>query len=62
IIEIVTTKVNVDWATENGYCESVDNCPLSDGPFWGYLAGDDAYFDQIRELCDLTGSAKCEAN
>ncbi|MEM9522367.1 MAG: phosphate/phosphite/phosphonate ABC transporter substrate-binding protein, partial [Actinomycetota bacterium] len=29
IIEIVTTKVNVDWATENGYCESVDNCPLS---------------------------------
>ncbi len=61
IIEVVTTKVNVDWAVENGYCDSVDDCPLSDGPFWGYLSGDDAYFDPIRELCDLTGSAKCEA-
>tara|TARA_S200000501_G_scaffold353539_1_gene373409 strand:- start:129 stop:1166 length:1038 start_codon:yes stop_codon:yes gene_type:complete len=62
IIEIVTTKVNVDWAVENGYCDSVDDCPLSDGPFWGYLAGDDAYFDPIRELCELTGSAKCQAD
>lgn len=61
IAEIVTTKVNVDWATANGYCESTDNCPLSDGPFWGYLAGDDSYFDGIRELCRLTGSPKCKA-
>lgn len=61
IKEIVTTKVNVDWAVENGYCESTDDCPLSDGPFWGYVEGDDAYFDGIRELCELTGSARCEA-
>lgn len=59
IIEVVTTKVNVDWAVANGYCESEDNCPLSDGPFWGYLAGDDSYYDGIRELCELTGSSKC---
>ncbi len=61
LAEIVTTKVNVDWATANGYCESTDNCPLSDGPFWGYLAGSDSYFDGIRELCRLTGSPKCKA-
>lgn len=61
IREIVTTKVNVDWAVDNGYCDSVDDCPLSDGPFWGYLAGEDSYFDGIRELCDLTGSSKCQA-
>jgi len=61
IREIVTTKVNVDWAVDNGYCDSVDDCPLSDGPFWGYLAGEDSYFDGIRELCELTGSSKCEA-
>ncbi len=60
IKEIVTTKVNVDWAVENGYCASADDCPLSDGPFWGYVDGDDAYFNGIRELCDLTGSAKCQ--
>ena len=60
IVEIVTTKVNVDWAVANGYCESADNCPLSDGPFWGYLPGEDSYFDGIRELCELTGSSKCK--
>ena len=60
IKEIVTTKVNVDWAVENGYCDSADDCPLSDGPFWGYVEGEDAYFDGIRELCELTGSARCE--
>lgn len=59
IKEIVTTKVNVDWAVENGYCASEDDCPLSDGPFWGYLAGEDTYYDGIRELCELTGSSKC---
>lgn len=59
IVDIVTTKVNVDWAVENGYCESEDNCPLSDGPFWGYLPGEDSYYDGIRELCELTGSSKC---
>jgi phosphonate transport system substrate-binding protein len=59
IVDIVTTKVNVDWAVENGYCASADDCPLSDGPFWGYLAGEDSYYDGIRELCELTGSSKC---
>ena len=59
IKDIVTTKVNVDWAVDNGYCASADDCPLSDGPFWGYLDGDDSYYDGIRELCDLTGSSKC---
>ena len=60
IIDIVTTKVNVDWAVANGYCSSEDDCPLSDGPFWGYLAGDDSYYDGIRELCEITGSKKCK--
>jgi phosphonate transport system substrate-binding protein len=60
IKEIVTTKVNVDWAVENGYCDDADSCPLADGPFWGFVEGDDEYFDGIRDLCELTGSAKCE--
>jgi phosphonate transport system substrate-binding protein len=60
IREIVVTKVNVDWAVENGYCTDTENCPLSDGPFWGYLEGEDAYFDGIRELCEVTGSTKCK--
>ncbi|NBS31096.1 MAG: hypothetical protein EBS76_11395, partial [Actinobacteria bacterium] len=60
IVDVVTTKVNVDWAVANGYCASEDDCPLSDGPFWGYLAGDDSYYDGIRDLCEITGSKKCK--
>ena len=60
IKEIVTTKVNVDWAVENGYCDDAESCPLADGPFWGYLEGDDSYFDGIRELCEVTGAAQCQ--
>ena len=60
IRDVVVTKVNVDWAVDNGYCSSADDCPLSDGPFWGYLAGEDSYYDGIRELCEITGSSKCK--
>lgn len=61
IIDITTTKINVDWAAENGYCESTDlqECELSDGAFWGYLREDDSYYDPIRQLCELTGSDRC---
>lgn len=60
ITDVVTEKVNIDWAAENGYCEAADeSCELADGFFWGYLAEDDSYFDGIRELCELTGSSKC---
>lgn len=60
IRDVVVTKVNVDWAVDNGYCSSSDDCPLSDGPFWGYLAGEDSYYDGIRDLCEVTGSSKCK--
>lgn len=59
ISEVVTTKVNVDWAVENGYCDDIESCELADGYFWGYVAETDAYFDGIRDLCELTGSSKC---
>lgn len=59
ITEVVTTKVNVDWAVANGYCDDTESCELADGYFWGYVAETDAYFDGIRNLCELTGSSKC---
>lgn len=59
IREVTTTKINVDWAVENGYCSDAESCELADGYFWGFLPEDDSYFDGIRELCELTGSSKC---
>lgn len=62
IKDVVLTKINVDWAADNGYCPSTDlqECELSDGAFWGYLPEDDSYFDGIRELCDITGAEQCK--
>jgi len=57
ITDIIHNKVNVDWATANGYCESVDDCSLSDEAIWGYSAKDDSFYDGIRTLCKQLGTA-----
>jgi len=60
ISDVATSKVNIDYAAANGYCEAADeSCELADGFFWGFLPETDAYFDGIRDLCELTGSSKC---
>jgi phosphonate transport system substrate-binding protein len=53
ITEIFAEKINVDWAAENGYCESNDPilCSFSDEAIWGYVPRDDSFYDAIRQLC-----------
>ena len=53
ISEIFEDKINVDWAAENGYCESNDPilCSFSDEAIWGYVPRDDSFYDAIRQLC-----------
>jgi len=57
ITDVIQNKVNVDWAVDNGYCPSVDDCSLSDEAIWGYAARDDSFYDGIRTLCGQLGSA-----
>lgn len=59
-VETVTTKVNEDWAIENGYCASADDCTFSDEDIYGYVVGDDSFYDGVREVCRLTQAAECE--
>lgn len=56
--EVVTTKVNEDWAVENGYCE-VGECRFSDEDIWGYTYRDTTFFDGVREVCEETQSPAC---
>jgi hypothetical protein len=37
----------VDWAAENGYCETNDPilCSFSDEAIWGYVYRDDSFYD-----------------
>lgn len=57
ITDVIQNKVNVDWAVDNGYCPSVDDCSLSDESIWGYAARDDSFYDGIRTLCTQLGTA-----
>lgn len=58
--ETLVEKVNVDWAAENGYCDSPDDCSFSDEDIWGYDAVDDAFYDGVRKVCEVTKAAQCE--
>lgn len=65
IADIFTTKINVDWAAENGYCETNDPilCSFSDEAIWGYVYRDDSFYDGIRTLCrnlDPSQAPQCE--
>lgn len=61
--ETLTTKVNVDWALENKFCEGTPeehNCQLADDQgIWGYVSKDDSFYDGIRKVCEITKASKC---
>jgi phosphonate transport system substrate-binding protein len=63
IKRIINENVNVDWAVANGYCESVDDCSLSDESIWGYVPRDDSFYDGVRRVCEQLGpeiAPQCE--
>lgn len=60
IADIFATKINVDWAAENGYCETNDPilCSFSDEAIWGYVPRDDSFYDGVRLVCTELGAEK----
>jgi phosphonate transport system substrate-binding protein len=63
--EVVTTKVNADWAIANGYCSGTveeNDCSFSDeDDTWGFAAKDDSFYDGIRQVCEITQASNCES-
>lgn len=61
--EVITTKVNLDWALANGFCTGTaedNNCSFADEEdTWGFVAKDDAFYDGIRQVCEITQASKC---
>ena len=61
--EVVNTKVNVDWATANGFCEGTpedNDCSFADEDgTWGFVAKDDSFYDGIRQVCEITQASNC---
>jgi phosphonate transport system substrate-binding protein len=60
IRRIIVELTNVDALVASGICASVDECGLTDEKVWGYVERDDSFYDGVRKVCEVTGSAKCE--
>lgn len=50
-------KANQDYLKANGFCSG--ECTLGDEDSWGYRPVDDALYDGVREVCDITKNKSC---
>lgn len=60
IQRILIEQVNVDALSDAGVCTSVDDCNLTDENVWGYAEVEDAYYDGVRTVCEVTEAEACE--
>ncbi|GAA1258085.1 phosphate/phosphite/phosphonate ABC transporter substrate-binding protein [Pseudonocardia aurantiaca] len=59
IVDTFTQEANVDYLTANGVCSSADQCKLGSDGAWGYVPVDDALYNGIRQVCDVTKAKSC---
>ncbi|OMC28958.1 phosphate starvation-inducible protein PhoH [Mycobacterium sp. GA-1841] len=56
---IFTDKANVTNLEAEGFCQG-DACRMTDERAWGFAPAQDADYDGVRHVCDVTGSEKCK--
>lgn len=59
IADAFTQKANVDYLAANGFCPSVGECTVGEEGGWGYTPVDDALYDGIRKVCEVTKAESC---
>lgn len=62
LTDIFANKLNVDWLSANGYCDSAADCKLPSEASWGFKPVDDATYNGIREVCKITKSDSCQVS
>lgn len=60
IVRVITQEANVDALVASGICDSVENCGLTDEKVWGYVTKPDSFYDGVRQVCEVTGSPRCQ--
>jgi phosphonate transport system substrate-binding protein len=50
---------NVDYLTANGFCTSLETCEVGEEGSWGYAPVDDAFYNGVRRVCDVTKAESC---
>ncbi len=51
--------INTPSLIENGYCESVETCGITDENAYGYVAVEDSFYDGVRAVCAATQAEAC---
>ncbi|MFD4404864.1 phosphate/phosphite/phosphonate ABC transporter substrate-binding protein [Nocardia sp. NPDC058499] len=60
ITTIFRTQLNRPALVEKGYCTDEESCDLPENTEYGYAAVDDATFDGVRKVCEITRAAACK--
>lgn len=55
----IQEKANVDYLTANGICDSVETCVVGEEGGWGYVPVDDALYDSVRKVCEISQAESC---
>ena len=55
----VLEKGNKDYLAEVGICADTASCNFLTAASWGYVAGEDSFYDELRQLCDLLRLEQC---
>ena len=58
IERIVLEEANSDRLTERGFCDSPQDCTLTDEDAWGWTPVNDALYDGVREVLSITQAYK----
>ena len=60
ITSIFRDELNIPNLVAKGYCTDEDSCRLPEASEYGYAAVDDAFFDGVRKVCEVTESDACK--
>jgi phosphonate transport system substrate-binding protein len=59
IADAFTQKANVDYLAANGFCAAAADCKIGEEGGWGYGPVDDALYDGVRRVCEVTQAESC---
>ncbi|MHA6625012.1 phosphate/phosphite/phosphonate ABC transporter substrate-binding protein [Pseudonocardia sichuanensis] len=59
IADAFAQKANVDYLAANGFCASAAECETGEEGGWGWVAVDDALYDGVRRVCEVTEAESC---
>jgi phosphonate transport system substrate-binding protein len=58
--EMIRSKANKDQLVAAGTCDDRASCDFLSDAAWGYVEGEDDFYDELRDLCNLLDLTQCK--